>query len=87
MCKQTVLYSFYKNVVITLTLFLFSFVSAISGTSLYDSLVYSGFNFFLGLPIFGLGFLERDLSERTCLTHPEVYVSGTSLACLCACLL
>ena len=53
------LYSFFKNVVITFTLFYFNIFTGWSGTSLYDSLVYSGFNFFLGLPIIGVGIFDR----------------------------
>ena len=74
--SQAVLYSFYKNIVLTLTLFFFTFSTGFSGTSLYESLVYSGFNFFLGLPIFGVGFLDRDISADNCLAHPVVYLSG-----------
>ena len=60
------LYSFFKNVVITFTLFYFNIFTGWSGTSLYDSLVYSGFNFFLGLPIIGIGIFDRwgKLSRR-----------------------
>ncbi len=53
------LYSFFKNVVITFTLFYFNIFTGWSGASLYDSLVYSGFNFFLGLPIIGIGIFDR----------------------------
>jgi len=74
-CK-VLLYSFFKNVVITVTLFYFTFFTGVSGTSLYESIVYSGFNFFLGLPIIAVGIFDRDLSEATALAHPEVYVSG-----------
>lgn len=38
------LYSMHKNLVITLTLYWFSYFSAVSGTSLYESWVYSSFN-------------------------------------------
>lgn len=73
---QAVLYSFYKNIVLTLTLFFYTFNTGFSGTSLYESLVYSGFNFFLGLPIFGVGVLDRDISAANSLAHPVVYESG-----------
>jgi phospholipid-transporting ATPase len=53
------LYSFFKNVVITFTLFYFNVFTGWSGASLYESLVYSGFNFFLGLPIIGIGIFDR----------------------------
>ena len=53
------LYSFFKNVVITFTLFYFNVFTGWSGASLYESLVYSGFNFFLGLPIITIGIFDR----------------------------
>jgi phospholipid-transporting ATPase len=53
------LYSFFKNVVLTFTLFYYNIFTGWSGTSLYESLVYSGFNFFLGLPIIAVGIFDR----------------------------
>ncbi len=70
------LYCMHKNMVLTLTLFWYSYYSAVSGTSLYESWIYSGFNFILGLPIVFFGILDRDLSETFVLAHPEVYASG-----------
>lgn len=72
------LYSFYKNVVITFTLFYFNFFTGWSGTSLYESLVYSGFNFFLGLPIIGIGIFDR------CARAPRrpAFVELVSCCCL-----
>jgi phospholipid-transporting ATPase len=75
MCK-VVLYSFYKNIVITVTMFCFNCLCGFSGTSLYDSMVYSGFNFFLGLPIIAVGVFDRDLSMKTALEKPDVYETG-----------
>ncbi len=74
--SKVVLYSFYKNVVITMALFCFNAFTGFSGTSFFESLVYSGYNFFLGLPIIMVGLFDRDLSERTVLSRPEVYMSG-----------
>jgi phospholipid-transporting ATPase len=74
--SKVVLYSFYKNVVLTLTTFYFSWCTGFSGTSLYEDMVYSGFNFFLGWPIVGVGVFDRDISEEKCLSQPQVYMSG-----------
>eukprot|EP01138_Halocafeteria_seosinensis_P008155 gb/GECG01008335.1/.p1 GENE.gb/GECG01008335.1/~~gb/GECG01008335.1/.p1 ORF type:complete len:1457 (+),score=160.21 gb/GECG01008335.1/:1-4371(+) len=74
--SKVVLYSFYKNVVITLTLFAYNAFTGFSGQTFYESLVYSGYNFFLGLPIIMVGVFDRDLKETTVLERPEVYVSG-----------
>lgn len=49
-----------------------SYFTAVSGTSLYESWVYTGFNFILGLPIIFYGFLDRDISEEFALAHPQV---------------
>ena len=40
--SRVFLYSMHKNMVITLTLFWYSYYTALSGTSMYDSWVYSG---------------------------------------------
>lgn len=66
------LYSMHKNMVITMTLFWYSYYSAVSGTTLYESWVYTGFNFILGLPIIIFGILDRDLSEEFVLRNPFV---------------
>ena len=74
--SKVVLYSFYKNVVITFTLFFFNALTGFSGTSFYESLVYSSYNFVLGLPIIVIGFVDRDISDATALAHPVVYTQG-----------
>lgn len=53
-----------------------SYFTAVSGTSLYESWVYTGFNFILGLPIIFFGILDRDLSPEFALQHPQVYSTG-----------
>jgi magnesium-transporting ATPase (P-type) len=54
-CSKLVLYSFFKNLLLVSTLFYYSFLSGFSGTIPIDSLVFSGYNFYLGLPILALG--------------------------------
>lgn len=49
-----------------------SYYTAVSGTSLFESWVYTGFNFILGLPIIFYGFLDRDLTEEFQLKYPQV---------------
>ena len=73
---KVVLYSFYKNVVITLSLFYYTSLTGFSGTSFYESLVYSAYNFVLGLPIIFIGITERDLPATAALAHPAVYAQG-----------
>lgn len=70
--SRTFLYSAHKNMVITLTLFWYSYFCANSGTSTYESWVYSSFNIVLGLPIVFFGVMDRDVSANTALLHPQV---------------
>ena len=70
------LYSFYKNIVLVFTLFYFLFDSGFSGTSLFESWLYAGYNFYLGWPIIGVGFLNQDISCATVLKFPELYATG-----------
>lgn len=83
-CRQSrvFLYSMHKNMVITLTLFWYSYFTAVSGTSPYESWVYTSFNFILGLPIIFYGIQDRDISSEFALKNPEVYVTGKENAYL-----
>lgn len=74
--SRVFLYSMHKNMVLTLTLFWFSYFTAVSGTSLYESWVYTGFNFMLGLPIIFYGILDRDISAEFALKYPQTYSTG-----------
>ena len=74
--SRAFLYCAHKNQVITLTLFWYCYFSAVSGTSIYESWVYSSFNIVLGLPIIFFGFMDRDVSEETVLRYPEMYSTG-----------
>eukprot|EP00607_Mallomonas_marina_P005822 CAMPEP_0182438608 /NCGR_PEP_ID=MMETSP1167-20130531/85890_1 /TAXON_ID=2988 /ORGANISM="Mallomonas Sp, Strain CCMP3275" /LENGTH=688 /DNA_ID=CAMNT_0024632043 /DNA_START=1413 /DNA_END=3479 /DNA_ORIENTATION=- len=73
---HTFLYSVHKNMVLTLTLFWFSFFDALSGTSPYESWIYTAYNFTLGLPIVFYGIMNKDISSEYVLAHPEVYSTG-----------
>eukprot|EP01038_Epipyxis_sp_PR26KG_P008011 gene8011-10857_t len=74
--SKTFLYSMHKNLVLTFTLFWFSYFSAVSGTSLYESWVYSSFNVALGLPIIFFGIMDRDISSKFVLQNPQTYTTG-----------
>ena len=74
--SRAFLYCAHKNQVITLTLFWYCYFSAVSGTSIYESWVYSSFNIVLGLPIIFYGFMDRDVSEQTVLRYPQMYSTG-----------
>lgn len=70
------LYCTHKNMCITLTLFWFSFYAAVSGSSMYEAMLYTSFNFVLGLPIIFYGFLDQDISKEYSASHPETFVTG-----------
>jgi phospholipid-translocating P-type ATPase (flippase) len=66
------LYCMHKNQVVTLTLFWYNYFCAMSGTSFYESWVYTGFNFILGLPIVFLGIQDKDISANFIMQNPQV---------------
>jgi phospholipid-transporting ATPase len=74
--SKVVLYSFYKNIVLTITIFLFTFHSGLSGQSLYDGYLYSSYNFILALPVVGFGIFDQDLSPRMLEKYPLLYVTS-----------
>lgn len=45
---------------------------------MYESWVYTGFNFILGLPIIFFGMMDRDLTAEFVLKYPQVYLTGKS---------
>jgi len=73
---KTVLYSFYKNVVLVMTLFFYCAYNAWSGTSVYEDMILAAFNLYLGFTIFVLGLFDRDVSSIYAMTHPDMYISG-----------
>ncbi len=75
LCK-VILYSFYKNICLTLVLFYYCFYSQFSGQTLYERLIYIGFNWFLSTPIVCVGCFDRDVSEKTALSSHKLYYTG-----------
>ncbi|KAG8461519.1 hypothetical protein KFE25_001123 [Diacronema lutheri] len=70
----TFLYSFYKNITMVLTLFLFGADCGFSAASLYDGWMMAVFNvFFTALPIIAYGALEQDVSPPLLLAFPRLY--------------
>eukprot|EP00550_Attheya_septentrionalis_P000883 CAMPEP_0198291878 /NCGR_PEP_ID=MMETSP1449-20131203/9239_1 /TAXON_ID=420275 /ORGANISM="Attheya septentrionalis, Strain CCMP2084" /LENGTH=1751 /DNA_ID=CAMNT_0043990563 /DNA_START=276 /DNA_END=5531 /DNA_ORIENTATION=+ len=72
----TVLFSFYKNLILAGLLTVFSSQSLFSGTPIFDMWVISMFNFVAGFPILFYGLFDRDLEREYVLRHPEVYSCG-----------
>lgn len=73
---RVILFSFYKNMALILTLFLFSFKNGFSGQTLYESYLMVGWNvLYTVLPIFVLGIADEDIRDGTVLRYPFVYRS------------
>eukprot|EP01029_Cantina_marsupialis_P011720 TRINITY_DN2602_c0_g2_i3.p1 TRINITY_DN2602_c0_g2~~TRINITY_DN2602_c0_g2_i3.p1 ORF type:complete len:1362 (-),score=419.44 TRINITY_DN2602_c0_g2_i3:1230-5315(-) len=73
---KVIIYSFYKNILLTLTLFGFATLSGFSGTAYFDDWVYSLFNFYAGASILLLGIFDKDISREMALRFPALYLSG-----------
>ena len=58
LCK-VILFSFYKNIVLTLILFAFTFSSGFSGQSLFDDYVHSAYNVILAFPVISIGVYDK----------------------------
>ncbi|BGP19449.1 hypothetical protein JCM10213_006269 [Rhodosporidiobolus nylandii] len=68
---------FYKNIVWTLTLFLYQFFCDFDSTYLYEYTLIMLFNLvFTSLPVAVLGIFDQDLNARTSLAFPQLYRRG-----------
>lgn len=65
-------YSFYKSLLICFIQILFSFVTGLSGTSLFNSISLMAYNvFYTSLPVMTILF-DKDMSETTVLQYPQI---------------
>jgi len=72
-----ILYSFYKNCALVMTLFFFCLFNGYSGATLVDSLLTAGYNVvWTSLPIVVLGVLDRDVSVHSMMHCPSLYAGG-----------
>mmetsp|Transcript_44480 Transcript_44480/g.65162 ORF Transcript_44480/g.65162 Transcript_44480/m.65162 type:complete len:363 (+) Transcript_44480:132-1220(+) len=72
-----VMYSLYKNAFFVTTLFYYGIFTGFTGTALYDSLMFSGFNVMwasIGILVFGV--IDRDISTSASLGCPQLYSDG-----------
>ncbi|EGZ06408.1 hypothetical protein PHYSODRAFT_532111 [Phytophthora sojae] len=74
-CK-VIRYSFYKNIALVISLFVFNFFNGQSGAPLFESFVMAGWNFFLALPIIVIGVFDQDIPEDVVLKFPQLYRRG-----------
>ncbi|XVF66790.1 hypothetical protein PTKIN_Ptkin10aG0066400 [Pterospermum kingtungense] len=65
-------FSFYKSLVICFIQIFFSFISGVSGTSLFNSISLMAYNvFYTSVPVL-VSVLDKDLSEGTVMQHPQI---------------
>ncbi|KAL2331677.1 hypothetical protein Fmac_019258 [Flemingia macrophylla] len=65
-------YSFYKSLLICFIQIFFSFISGVSGTSLFNSVSLMAYNvFYTSVPVL-VSVLDKDLSEKTVMQHPQI---------------
>jgi phospholipid-transporting ATPase len=74
--SRVILFSLYKNIVLTITLFFFTFFNGFSGQTFFDDFVYSGYNLFLALPVLAIGVFDRDVSPSLLEKYNILYVTG-----------
>ena len=60
MCK-VIVYVFYKNFCVTLCMFYFTFLSGFSGQSVFEEMMYTGFNLFTMFSIISTGVVDQDV--------------------------
>ena len=75
--STVIVYSFYKNFLLILPMFYYTFLNFFSGTALYDSYLIMSYNVALtSLPIVVLGVMDKDLQAETVIAHPALYTPG-----------
>lgn len=71
---NVILFSFYKNMALIMTLFAYTQENAYSGQTLYESYLMVGWNvLYTLLPIFVLGIADEDIRDVSVLKYPLVY--------------
>uniref|UniRef100_A0A7S2SL74 Phospholipid-transporting ATPase n=1 Tax=Mucochytrium quahogii TaxID=96639 RepID=A0A7S2SL74_9STRA len=72
----TVLYVFYCNIVFVLTAFVFNFFNKFSGAPLYFVFLTTIYSYPTQVPIALMAVINKDISRKTALEYPAMYVSG-----------
>eukprot|EP00743_Colponemidia_sp_Colp-15_P002993 GILK01003236.1.p1 GENE.GILK01003236.1~~GILK01003236.1.p1 ORF type:complete len:1259 (+),score=240.27 GILK01003236.1:51-3779(+) len=71
---KLILYSFYKNMAVSLGQLWFSFYDYSSGQTIFDDVIYTLFNLcFTAFPIMALAVFNRDVTDETLIQNPDVY--------------
>jgi phospholipid-transporting ATPase len=75
--SNVILFSFYKNMALIVTLLMYSLENGYSGQTLYESYLMVGWNvLYTILPIFVLGISDEDICDNAVLHYPFVYRSA-----------
>lgn len=74
-CKF-ILYTFWKNAIITMLLFYYTFFSGYSGTCMFTSTVWTSFSMILFWPIIATGLFDRDVTDEQAIRFPALYETG-----------
>jgi magnesium-transporting ATPase (P-type) len=74
--SKVFLLSFYKNGMLMVAVFIYSFFTLMSGTSPFSSDLYLGYNWFTGAPVMLLGVFDNDISAEFLLGVPQLYETG-----------
>ncbi|ETN39572.1 uncharacterized protein HMPREF1541_05798 [Cyphellophora europaea CBS 101466] len=75
--SKVILYSFYKNVILYITQFWYSFQNMYTGQVIYESWILSFYNvFFTALPPFAIGIFDQFISARLLDRYPQLYQLG-----------
>jgi len=71
------IYMFYKNNLFVIPQYWFGFASAFSGQTLYEALIYQGYNIvFTALPILWFAIFDEEFSKQTFLNEPKHFWIG-----------
>lgn len=72
--SRVILLSFFKNFLLILPMFFYTFANWYSGNSLYDSLLIMSYNIFMtSIPVVILGCIDKDIDRNVLLENPELY--------------
>ena len=71
-----ILFSFFKNITLVLTLFYYNFFNGFSGRGMYEDWMYVNFNAFTFFPCLVLGVLDVDFETDTVRANPQLYVTS-----------
>ena len=77
-----ILYMFYKNVLYVMPLFYYGFLSQMSGTQLYDLILYNMYNcIFTGMPVIWFSTFDWEHPKEKLLSDPYLYKIGLKNYC------